>query len=373
MNVDDIVRNLLIRFPLFGNVIANIKFVYTASPVNAPAYTTGTVIYYKKEFFDDYTPDEREFIVAHEIMHIVLNHLFRNVGKDPDLLNFVEDAIINQMLIRSGMTMPNGFVNIPDALDYSVEELYMKYLPIIDEIKEWMQLNTYHEELKNLDDTIQEMYNRDLQELMDENNAICDSMLEDYQRELQINTEEAQVSLGLEFPSVKVGKAKPLVSWESLLVNKIVAPSETVTSFFEVEKDGVIRKEEKPEESESESEIIIDSSGSMQMAKIKAILRECKNILGNSHIRVGFFDVKFYGWHEIRTEDDIDKLQIVGRGSNDFIKMAQTFSDNVDNKIIITDGEWIYPDESPGVLWIILNEIGPERDRKSTRLNSSHR
>lgn len=343
MNVDDIVRNLLIRFPLFGNVIANIKFVYTASPVNSPAYTTGDIIYYKKEFFDDYTPDEREFIVAHEIMHIVLNHLFRNVGKDSDLLNFVEDAIINQMLIRSGMTMPNGFVNIPDALDYSVEELYMKYLPKIDEIKEWMQLNTYHEELKDLDDTIQEMYNRDLQELMDENIAIRDSMLEDYQRELQINTEEAQVSLGLEFPSVKVGKAKPLVSWESLLVNKIVAPSETVTSFFEVEKDGVIRKEEKPEESESESEILIDSSGSMQMAKIKVILRECKNILGNSRIKVGFFDVKFYGWHEIRTEDDIDKLQIVGRGSNDFIKMAQTFSDNVDNKIIITDGSGYIP------------------------------
>lgn len=33
---------------------------------------------------------------------------------------------------------------------------------------------------------------------------------------------------------------------------------------------------------------------------------------------------------------------------------------NVIHKIIITDGEWTYPDESPGVLWIIFNRVGSE-------------
>lgn len=286
--------------------------------------------------------------------------LFRNVGKDPDLLNFVEDAIINQMLVQCGMTMPKGCINIPDALDYSVEELYMKYLPRIDEIREWMQANTYHLELTNIDDLIKDMYNQDLQELLNENSIISESLLEDYQDMMQNYSEEAKFSLGVEFPSVKVGKSKHLLSWENILRETIIAPDETITSFYEVEKDGVIRKEEKPQESDSETEILIDSSGSMKMPKIKAILRECKNILANSHIKVGFFDVKFYGWHEISTEEDIDKLQIVGRGGNDFTKMAQSFSDNVDNKIIITDGEWYYPEESPGVLWIIFNRIGPE-------------
>lgn len=364
MIIDKIIRNLLIRFPLFGNVITNIKFSFTSSLVPAPAYTDGRCIYYQQEFLDEYTLEEQEFIIAHEIMHIILKHMFRNKGKDQDLLNYVADAIINQMLIQCGMTMPDGCVDVPDALDYSVEELYMKYLPKIDEIKEWMGANTYHMEIMDLEAAIEaqieEIYKHDLAELMDENSIIRDSLLDDFKQQMQVNTEEAKISLGLHFPSVKVGKSMPLLPWEKILADSLITPEETVTSFYEVEKDGVIRKEEKPQESEKECEILIDSSGSMEMSKIKAILRECKNILSSSHIKVGFFDVEFYGWHEIFTEDDIDKLEIVGRGGNDFEKMAKSFSNNVDNKIIITDGVWIYPDESPGVLWIIFNKKGPE-------------
>ena len=31
-------------------------------------------IYYKDEFFEDFDDEEREFIVSHEILHIVLSH-----------------------------------------------------------------------------------------------------------------------------------------------------------------------------------------------------------------------------------------------------------------------------------------------------------
>lgn len=360
MEINNIVKKLLVRYPLFGNVIANLQFCFSSDLVPAPAYTNGKCIFYKQEFIDDYTDEEKEFIIAHEIFHIILSHLFRNVGRDPDLLNFVEDAIINQLLVRDGLTMPKGVVDIPDALDYSVDELYMKYLPKLKEIKEWMNANTYHMEMTELEEWVNEMYNKDLEELMDENSAIRNDLLDDCEEQLKINANESQISLGIEFPSVNVGKAKALLDWVDLLKNSIITPDESTTSFYEVEMDGIIRKEEKPTESYNESEIIVDSSGSMKMPKIKAILRECKNILFASHIKVGFFDTEFYGWHEIKNEADIDNLQIVGRGSNDFVKMAESFSDNVDNKIIITDGEWVYPDKCPDVLWIIFNDLLPD-------------
>lgn len=355
MEINSIVRNLLIRYPLFGNIIANLNFVYTNSTVPAPAYTDGSNVYYKQEFIDNFTDEEKEFIIAHELFHIVLSHLSRNIGRDRDLLNYVEDAIINQLLFRDGLSMPQGLVDVTDALDYSTDELYMRYLPQLEEIKKWMQLNTYHLEIKDLNDILNKMYDSDMQDLMDENSKLRNEMISDYEEELKSKAQFGKESLGIEFPSVEVGKAAPLLHWRDILRASLVNPSETITSFYEVEMDGVIRKEVKQDFCFSESEIIIDSSGSMNMTKIKAILRECKNILSCSDIRVGFCDTKFYGWSDIRNDIDIDKLHIIGRGGTDFATMAKSFSSNVDNKIVLTDGWGEFPLDRPDILWIVID------------------
>lgn len=358
MELSNIIRKLLIRYPLFGNVIANLDFKFTNEPVPAPAFTNGKCVFYKQNFIDNFSDDEKEFIIAHEIFHIVLRHLFRNVGRDRDLLNFVEDAIINQLLVRDGLTMPEGAANVPDALDYSVEELYMKYLSHISEIKEWMGANTYHMEISDLEgwmDEIYEIYNDDLQALMSENNKLRNELLSDFQEDLMEQAQYGNIALGLEFPSVNVGKAAPLLYWEELLKANIVAPDEITTSFYEVEMDGIIKKEEKPDTSYFESEIIIDSSGSMNMQIIKVILRECKNILSAGEIKVGFCDTEFYGWNDIKDDTDIDNLNIIGRGGTDFYAMAESFSNNADNKIVITDGCCVFPENRPDILWIVIN------------------
>lgn len=361
MEISSIIDNLLIKYPLFGNVIVNLDFCYVNNFVNAPAYTNGKCIFYKKEFFDDYTESEREFIIAHEVLHVVLKHMFRNDGRDRDLLNFVEDAIINQLLARDGYTIPEGMVNIPYALDYSVDELYMMFLPKIEEIKVWMGENTYHEDLLDLlDELLEQMYAADLMDLMNENTSIRDAMMDEYHEDLKPKYyNEPPITFGLEYPSVDVKTAEPILDWVQILNANVVSDADKTVSFFEVEMDGIIRKEEKSVESEIESEILIDSSSSMQMQKIIAILRECKNVLKVGRIKVGFFDTEFYGWHDIESDADIDKLKIVGRGSNDFVKMAQTFSDEADNKIIITDGICRYPAESPGVIWVVINDHEP--------------
>lgn len=364
MEINNIIKRILLRYPLFGNIIANLKVQHSNDPVPAPAYTDGDTIYYRDEFITEYNDAEKEFIVGHEIFHIVLSHLFRNIGRDRDLLNYVEDAIINQLLGRDGLTMPDGLVNIEDALDYSVDELYMKLLPQINQIKKWMGANTYHMELsqlnKQLNEMLEQIYNDDLQALMSDNQTIRNEMLKDYADQLKKDAEEGKkqagnIGFGLEFPGVSVGKSAPLLHWRELLKNSLVLPDELATAFYEVQMDGIIKKEGKPDEADSESEIIVDSSGSMDMQKIKAILRECKNILSVSHIKVGFCDFDFYGWNEIRTYEDIDKLKITGRGGTSFENMAKSFSADVDNKIVITDGWCTFPEDRPDILWVIIN------------------
>lgn len=360
MEISNIITKVLLRYPLFGNVIANLEVKYTTQNVPAPAFTDGRTIYYKDEFFEDFDDEEREFVVSHEILHIVLSHFFRNVGKDQDLLNFVEDAIINQLLVRDGLKMPEGLVDIPDALEYSVDELYMKFLPTIKTIKKWMDANTYHMDLSKI--SLEELYNKDMQELMEDNFKLRSEMLQNYKTELEMRAKQAKENsfgcgkhaLGVEFPSVAVGNAKPLLPWQNLLESNIKQPDET-TSFYEVEIDGIIRKEIKEDIQQFESEIIIDSSGSMDMTKIKAVLRECKNILSTSKIKVGFCDTEFYGWNDIKTSNDIDKLHIIGRGGTSFYQMAHSFTNEADNKIVITDGYDTFPTDCPDVLWIVIN------------------
>lgn len=387
MEINSIIKKVLFRYPIFGNVIANLKFQFTTEPVPAPAFTDERTIYYKQDFFTDFNDDEKEFVISHEIFHIVLNHLFRNLDKDRDLLNYVEDAIINQLLIRDGLVMPEGLVYVEDALDYSVDELYLKFLPKLDEIKEWMGSNTYHIELtdEEINDKLNEIlnnyynsYSRDLKELMNDNQQLREELIDDFQEKLKQEAEATgygKYACRQEFPSVEVGKAAPLLYWQELLKQTLVVPAEVTTSFYEVEMDGIIRKEEKSDVGYSESEIIIDSSGSMNMQKIKSILRECKNILSSSSIRVGFCDVQFYGWNEIRNETDIDNLRIIGRGGTDFDNMANSFSIDADNKIVITDGECTFPKDRPDILWIIINYRKPyfyldDKENNSSKINS---
>ena len=71
MEIQDIINKLLLRFPLFGSVIVNLKFELVKSFVPADAYTNGETVFFKESLFEDYTEDDREFIVAHEIMHII--------------------------------------------------------------------------------------------------------------------------------------------------------------------------------------------------------------------------------------------------------------------------------------------------------------
>ena len=387
MEINNIIKKVLFRYPIFGNVIANLKFQFTTEPVPVPAFTDERTIYYKQDFFTDFNDDEKEFVISHEIFHIVLNHLFRNLGKDRDLLNYVEDAIINQLLIRDGLVMPEGLVYVEDALDYSVDELYLKFLPKLDEIKEWMGSNTYHIELtdEEINDKLNEIlnnyynsYSRDLKELMNDNQQLREELIDDFQEKLKQEAEATgygKYAGRQEFPSVEVGKAAPLLYWQELLKQTLVVPAEVTTSFYEVEMDGIIRKEEKSDVGYSESEIIIDSSGSMNMQKIKSILRECKNILSSSSIRIGFCDVQFYGWNEIRNESDIDNLRIIGRGGTDFDNMANSFSIDADNKIVITDGECTFPKDRPDILWIIINYRKPyfysdDKENNSSKINS---
>ena len=160
-----------------------------------------------------------------------------------------------------------------------------------------------------------------------------------------------------------IGTAKPIVDWRYVLREAIKYDVDWSYKNATLE-DGVVvaNLEEQPM---PETEIVLDTSGSINEVLLKNFLRECKNILQHTKLKVGCFDTEFYGFHEIRTEEDIEKMRFEGGGGTDFDVAVGAFSRRVENKIIFTDGEASMPDMPLDAIWIVFGgeRINPKGGR----------
>lgn len=152
-----------------------------------------------------------------------------------------------------------------------------------------------------------------------------------------------------------IGRAKPLIDWRYVLREAIKYDVDWSYKNATIE-DGVISAnlEEQPM---PETEIVLDTSGSINETLLKNFLRECKNILQHSRLKVGCFDTEFYGFHEIRTEEDIENMRFEGGGGTNFDVAVGAFSRRVENKIIFTDGDAYMPDMPLDAIWIVFGGI----------------
>ena len=220
--------------------------------------------------------------------------------------------------------------------------------------------NLSDELLKDKDKTELEKKQEEL-EGMGEKDAFKKN-LEDKKRQLEELKEailrqasQAGMSTNREIRKVNdIGTAKPLIDWRYVLREAIKYDVDWSYKNATLE-DGVVcaNLEEQPM---PETEIVLDTSGSINEVLLKNFLRECKNILQCSRLKVGCFDTEFYGFHEIRTEKDIENMQFEGSGGTDFNVAVGAFSRRVENKIIFTDGESPMPKMPIDAIWIVFGD-----------------
>ena len=128
------VKKLMIaRYPRFAQEIANANLQFKTDLPYHTAATDGKNIYFDPGYLASLSDDDKLFIIAHELMHIKFEHMFRMAGKngqmrDPEIWNIATDAIINANLERDGFKIKEGYVNMPEALNFTAEELYNKLL-----------------------------------------------------------------------------------------------------------------------------------------------------------------------------------------------------------------------------------------------------
>ena len=137
-----------------------------------------------------------------------------------------------------------------------------------------------------------------------------------------------------------IGRSKPIIDWRYALREAIKYDVDWSYKNAYIE-DGVVSAnlEEQPI---PETEIVLDTSGSINKLLLKNFLRECKNILKISKLKVGCFEFK-------------------GGGGTNFDVAVNAFTRRVENKIIFTDGCADMPSTKVDAIWIVFgnNKIKP--------------
>ena len=160
---------------------------------------------------------------------------------------------------------------------------------------------------------------------------------------------------GFDSPELKInniGKKTKLIDWRRLL--KEACKLDLDYSFKDAQIEDGVLVSHLIEIPSCETEILLDTSGSIDHELLKCFLRECKNILQNSKIKIACFDDKVYDFVPIRTEDDLEKMKFKGGGGTNFVAAAKAFTNRVDNKIIFTDGYGYITNPPLDIIWVVF-------------------
>ena len=121
---------LLLRHPFFGNMATRLR-ILAADDWLPTAAVDGRNLYYNTQFFNAMTNKEIEFVIAHEILHCVYDHLGRRdwQGRDMQhrLYNIAADYLVNNLLVRDRIGMKPKVVDCYQDFKYegwSSEEIY---------------------------------------------------------------------------------------------------------------------------------------------------------------------------------------------------------------------------------------------------------
>lgn len=122
------------RFVGMGSYVFDIKF-YWSSEIDTACAGHG-FIFFNPEFWDKLDSEEkRKSIIAHEVWHLILNHLVRGKGYDHETYNIAADHVINLGLQEDGFVMNDyemfGGIKLYCAVKYrgwSTERIYADIL-----------------------------------------------------------------------------------------------------------------------------------------------------------------------------------------------------------------------------------------------------
>jgi len=92
---------LLLGKPFFGQLATRMRII--EAPDMPTAATDGRHFFFNRDFVTRLSDPELDFLVGHEVLHMVYDHMGARGDRDPMLYNMAADFNINMTLVEQGI------------------------------------------------------------------------------------------------------------------------------------------------------------------------------------------------------------------------------------------------------------------------------
>lgn len=326
---------LLLRHPFFGNMATRLG-IQECDEWCPTAATDGRNLYYNTKFFSKLSAREIEFVIAHEILHCVFDHIGRTEQRDRQIYNVACDYIVNNTLVRDNIGEKPK--DIPIFQDFKYEgwssekvydEIYKKYDEkqlqklgqLLDEHLDWGDDNGQgsSKDDKDKDKGKQKKPAFSKEELRKIRDEIKDSILQSAQA-------AGAGNLPKEVERIVQSMTNPKMNWREILQTQIQSTIKSDYSFMRPSRkgwhSGVVLPGSQFEQT-IDIAVAIDASGSISEKQLTVFLSEIKSIMDqykDYKIKVWTFDTEVYNEQDYGPNDgDISQYSITGGGGTDFM------------------------------------------------------
>jgi len=313
---------LLLRHPFFGNMATRLK-IQEGSEWCKTAATDGRSVFFNREFFQKLTIKEIEFVLAHEILHNVFDHMGRREGRHPKIFNIAADFCVNGQLIRDKIGDAVTSIQIyhnPDYYGMGAEEIYDK---IFDEMDE--------QELDALGQMLDDHIDWEKEDDKDGKPCYSKEELRAIRDEIREATMQAAQAAGSGKTPASIARligdlTQPKMNWREILQQQIQSVIKNDYSFLRPNRKGWHMNAILPGlkfDNTIDICVAIDMSGSISDAQGKDFLSEIKGIMQeyqDFRIKLWCFDTKVYNEqdYDSYTMDEFDEYELMGGGGTDF-------------------------------------------------------
>lgn len=343
---------LLLRHPFFGNMATRLKIV-PADEWLMTAAVDGRNLYYNTQFFNAMDNKEVEFVLAHEIYHMVYDHLGRRDNRNPMLYNISADYIVNNELVDGRIGTKPKIVDCYQDFKYRGWTSEEVYDTLYDEAKK-----NGEEFVKQLGEMLDE--HLDMEGDGDEegqskgrpkySQAEIDQ-IKDEVKEAMINSAQTagagNVPAGIERMVKEL--TEPKINWRELLRQQIQSTIKHDYTFGRPSRKGWHTGVILPGMNFMDTIdicVAIDMSGSISNEQAGVFLSEIQGIMEeykDYKIKVWCFDTKVYNEDDFSGDDarEITEYNVAGGGGTDFVVNWTYMKDNdIQPKkfIMFTDG-----------------------------------
>ena len=328
---------LLLRHPFFGNMATRMR-VQNCDDWCPTAATDGCNLYYNTQFFNMLSNKQIEFVIAHEILHCVFDHITRREDRDAMVYNIACDYLVNNLLVRDkigevvnqvqifqdfkydGWTSEEVYDDIKDKYD---DEQLEALGQLLDEHVDWEKDGDQEGQApgqgngKDGKKSKRPTYSKEeLKKIRDE---IKESMITSAQSAGAGNTpgEIARMIKDL---------TEPKMNWRELLRQQIQSTIKSDFTFSRPSRKGWHTGAILPGMNFMDTidvAIGIDMSGSIGNKQAEDFLGEVKGIMDeykDYKIKLWCFDTKVYNEEDFSADGGTDLLdyEIMGGGGTDF-------------------------------------------------------